>query len=308
MLERSMGDLETDLRIEGFDSLEKLPTVFPLSLFRNSSELGAFASMNQWPTNDYGFMSLRKFQYEHEGRQKWEQDADQIGKYAMWQNIIKLEACLEVVFHKAFRDTLKPLEVITSMKNSEFADGFLRYHIELMLANFFEDMCKRPKASYFPEESMETPEGCAKILRLMADNFAESTLAVPREGVRALERPPHPRFFHPTTGPWKFVRNKNTVLSLGKSVNTHMDKGVCEWRACELMGLVSKRDVASTNTAKVITCKLGSLCKDTHSPDGTTANQLKKLVNADHWAAWNGWPGLKEELAEILGLVGPEWN
>ena len=308
ILERSMGDIETDLRIPGLDSLDKLPTVYPLSIFRNASELGAFVSMNQWPSNDYGYMSLRKFQYEQDSRPKWEQDAEQIGKHAMWQNIMKLEACLEVVFHKAFRDTLKPLECITAMRNSEFADGFLRYHIELMLANFFSDMYKRTTPSYFPDEDMGTPEGSAKLLNKMAVYLAESTEANPKDGVRALERPPHIRFFHPQTGKWSFVRNKNTTVNLGKPTIGQSSKTTCEWRACELMGLMTRVDGTGGINPKIIACKhTNTICKDVHPADGTTATQLAKLMNPDHWAIWNGWASLKEELAGVLGLTGPEW-
>ena len=262
-------------------------------------------SMNQWPSNDWGLMSLRRFQYEEDARPKWEQDAEQIGKFAMWQNTLKLEACLEVLLHKSFKDTLKPLECITAMRNSEFADGFLRYHIELMMANFFSDMFKRTQPSYFPDENMGTPEGCAKLLNRMAVYLAESTEATPKDGVRALERPPHPRFFHPQTGRWSMVRNKNTTLSLGKPTSGQSGKNVCEWRACELMGLTTGMGGA---VPKVITCKhTSTICKDVHPADGTTATQLAKLMNSDHWAVWNGWASLKEELAGRLGLTGPEW-
>ena len=215
---------------------------------------------------------------------------------ALWSAVQKLEACLEVLFHKVFKGVLSSLVVIILWECMAMAYGFVRFHIELMMATYWESLRSRKFDLVFDTASMATPEGCAGLLRTMAENLAESLKERPREGVRPLERYPHTAFFHGETGSWRLVTNKTTRIPNGQKPGALSGavKGLCEWHMCDLAEILDA-------TGKKVLCMYKGSCASLHPDAGSDLLALGPQVTQDHFSVWRCPPLVKTQLATALG-------
>ena len=283
------------MRLPGMDeSMDRLQRVWPLPIFRSASKLESFLLCKDWPRGDWGQWSLRDFQYEGDQYHEWGLLADQAGKMALWSNMQMCEATMEVVFDADMVGAMKAIECVTYRRCAMFADGFLRYHLEKLMARFFEDVLRNKKSMMFPEQAMDTPKGCADLLRLMCEEFAEATKAVPRDGVRAFEPYPHTNFFHPVTGAWSTVTNRHGTAFSAKA-DKRGAKGPCLYRLC---GIADMKD----SKGDTLKCKFGTRCGEEHPPSSATLTDFTSAVTADAWERWRATPDQRQLLKTTLGL------
>ena len=281
---------------QGFDSMERLDVIWPLPWLEDLIKLESFLLMGEWPTNDWGQWSLRDFLYVTEGIPEWGENPDRLGMLALWSAVQKLEACLEVLFHEAFKGTLASLVIIILWECQVMVCGFVRFHIELMMATFWSNLRTRKFDLVFDTISMATPEGCAELLRTMAENLAESLKENPRKGVRQLERYPHTAFFHKETGSWRLVQNRNTRIPNGQKQGTPSGalKGLCEWHMCDMAGILDA-------SGQKLTCMFKGGCTSTHPDAGADMSALGPQVQQDHFTQWRCPGPIKKQLAIALG-------
>ena len=281
----------------GFDSMERLEVIWPLPWMEDITKLESFLLMGEWPMNDWGQWSLRDFLYVTEGVPEWGESPDRLGMLALWSAVQKLEACLEVLFHEAFKGSLAALIIIILWECQVMVCGFVRFHIELMMATFWSNLRTRKFDLVFDTISMATPEGCAELLKTMAENLAESLKENPRKGVRQLERYPHTAFFHKETGSWRLVQNKSTRIPNGQKQGTLSGavKGLCEWHMCDIAGIM---DAAGQ---KVLCMFKGAACGNTHPDAGADLVALGPQVQQDHFTQWRCTGPIKKQLANALG-------
>jgi hypothetical protein len=204
---------------------------------------------------------------------------------------------MEVLFHEAFKGSLAALGVIVLWECQVMSCGFVRFYIELMMATFWSNLRTRKFDLVFDTISMATPEGCAELLRTMAENLAESLKENPRKGVRQLERYPHTTFFHKETGSWRLVQNRTTRIPNGQKQGTLSGavKGLCEWHMCDIAGIM---DAAGQ---KVLCMFKGAACGNTHPDAGADLVALGPQVQQDHFTQWRCTGPIKKQLAIALG-------
>jgi len=281
---------------KGFESMDRLEVIWPLPWMEDITKLESFLLMGEWPTNDWGQWSLRDFLYATEGVPEWGESPDRLGMLALWSAVQKLEACLEVLFHEAFKGSLAALVVIILWECQVMICGFVRFHIELMMATFWNNLRTRKFDLVFDTISMATPEGCAELLRTMAENLAESLKENPRKGVRQLERYPHTTFFHKETGSWRLVQNRTTRIPNGQKQGTLSGavKGLCEWHMCDIA------EITDAAGQKVL-CMFKAACVNTHPDAGADLVALGPQVQQDHFTQWRCPGPIKKQLAIALG-------
>ena len=282
----------------GMDSMDRLEVIWPLPWLQDVTRLESFLLMGEWPVNDFGQWSLRDFQYAMENIGEWGTTPDRVGMMQLWACIQKLEACLEVLLHKAYRGCLASLVIITTWECARSACGFIWYYVEYMMATYWEDLRHRRTPVLLSHISMATPEGCAELLRTMAETLAESMKEKPREGIRALERPPHLQFFHPESGSWRLVRNLKIRTPRGQTTGAASGsiKGLCLYHLAGMCG------IKFSNGAEIL-CKFIGSCNYEHPDQGTmTLLEMGLKVNEDAFRQWPISPAIKERVAKDAGI------
>ena len=285
------------LKLPGMDdSMDRLQRVWPLHIFRSASKLESFLLCKDWPSGDWGQWSWYDFQYEGDRYHDWGERADQAGKMALWSNCQMLEATMEVVFDKSMRGSMAAVECVTLRRCTQYSDGFLRFHLKKLVARFFKDVLHNKRSLLFPGQALDTPEGCAALLRLMCEEFAEKTKTVPDTDVIPFETYPHTNFFHPVSGAWFTVANRTARAYTGKP--TPLGKGAlapCLYRLCEVADM---KDVQGDT----IKCRFGTRCAEEHPPLSTTLTDYTARVTVDLWNKFRAPPAQRSLLKTTLAL------
>ena len=210
-------------QLAGFESLHRLPPIWDLEIFKNPETLSSFVLLEGFRKWDWTEMSLTKFiARDRETDLGWGHEARRSARDLLLRCVKRLQEALVVLFDEQFDGALEPLEELQEDAFQSYMNGFLRFHIENMLAGFMTGVReeKSPGVPGFGDWRMSGPAECAALLRAYSENlmfrFGSKRYPAGVGPTDMLERPPHTHFFGPE-GPWTAViqspRPKGTMVS-----------------------------------------------------------------------------------------------